>query len=320
MGSKWTGGRVHAQGEAHCAACAPAVTRPTTPAPCPRPLSCCSGEWSSDGEEWGSLEPRGQDGGGAAPAASPARPGAPPPGIGFLDFLFLSGAVHGASCSFPRIIAPAPGDEHPGDRWAGGGFVSGWVGGSNGAGGFAGAGAAADRSSGASGSLIRKFNMQGAGLTQGGLTRGWADQRVGWLEGVAPREGKLAHLPQAPALWQRRCGADQAAGQLGAAGGLVAWPGAASRTAGERRPAAGACRGSRHWAFHWAGGGWAPSRCPAAPAAHAAREPLFSGHAVPKTQPCMAHAACQPRLLGWSFLWGWRCGISSPNAVANRRR
>jgi hypothetical protein len=31
------------------------------------------------------------------------RPGAPPPGVGFLDFLFVSGAVKGARCSFPRV-------------------------------------------------------------------------------------------------------------------------------------------------------------------------------------------------------------------------
>ncbi len=51
---------------------------------------------SSDGE-WGGW----QAGQAAAPAGD--RPGAPPPGIGFLDFLFVSGAVKGARCSFPRV-------------------------------------------------------------------------------------------------------------------------------------------------------------------------------------------------------------------------
>ncbi|GAB4824051.1 hypothetical protein N2152v2_011097 [Parachlorella kessleri] len=52
-----------------------------------------------------------------------ARPGAPPPGIDFLDFLFTSGAVRGARCSFPRVQEPydgtqfgLPPDTHPGDR------------------------------------------------------------------------------------------------------------------------------------------------------------------------------------------------------------
>eukprot|EP00887_Chlorella_sp_A99_P004575 scaffold4.g4575.t1 len=50
--------------------------------------------------------------------------GAPPAGLGFLDFLFAQGALRAAACSFPRIVwrdeggavgGPPP-DEHPGDR------------------------------------------------------------------------------------------------------------------------------------------------------------------------------------------------------------
>jgi HAD superfamily hydrolase (TIGR01549 family) len=48
-----------------------------------------------------------------------AAPGAPPPGLEFLDWLFASGAVEAASCSFPRIDGSrfgVPPDQHPGSK------------------------------------------------------------------------------------------------------------------------------------------------------------------------------------------------------------
>jgi HAD superfamily hydrolase (TIGR01549 family) len=48
-----------------------------------------------------------------------AAPGAPPPGLEFLDWLFSSGAVEAASCSFPRIDGSrfgVPPDQHPGSK------------------------------------------------------------------------------------------------------------------------------------------------------------------------------------------------------------
>ncbi|KAL4523822.1 hypothetical protein Ndes2526B_g08055 [Nannochloris sp. 'desiccata'] len=48
-----------------------------------------------------------------------AAPGAPPPGLDFLDWLFASGAVEAASCSFPRIDGSrfgTPPDQHPGSK------------------------------------------------------------------------------------------------------------------------------------------------------------------------------------------------------------
>ena len=46
-------------------------------------------------------------------------PGAPPPGLEFLDWLYYSGAVQAAGCSFPRIDGSrfgTPGDDHPGSK------------------------------------------------------------------------------------------------------------------------------------------------------------------------------------------------------------
>lgn len=46
-------------------------------------------------------------------------PGAPPPGLEFLDWLYASGAVEAASCSFPRIDGSrfgTPEDDHPGSK------------------------------------------------------------------------------------------------------------------------------------------------------------------------------------------------------------
>jgi len=48
-----------------------------------------------------------------------ASPGAPPPGLEFLDWLFASGAVEAASCSFPRLDGSrfgTPPDQHPGSK------------------------------------------------------------------------------------------------------------------------------------------------------------------------------------------------------------
>lgn len=48
-----------------------------------------------------------------------SAPGAPPPGLDFLDWLFASEAVEAASCSFPRIDGARfgiPPDDHPGSK------------------------------------------------------------------------------------------------------------------------------------------------------------------------------------------------------------
>lgn len=62
----------------------------------------------------------GWGGRGGAAFEAAASGGAPPPGLGFLDFLFISGVVAGAHCSFPRVAAGSarsrPADTHPGDR------------------------------------------------------------------------------------------------------------------------------------------------------------------------------------------------------------
>lgn len=50
---------------------------------------------------------------------SSGLPGAPPPGLDFLDWLFASGCVEAATCSFPRIDGArfgVPPDEHPGSK------------------------------------------------------------------------------------------------------------------------------------------------------------------------------------------------------------
>lgn len=62
------------------------------------------------------------EGGGGALASldlDAAAPGAPPPGLEFLDWLFAAGAVEAAACSFPRIDGArfgVPPDDHPGSK------------------------------------------------------------------------------------------------------------------------------------------------------------------------------------------------------------
>ncbi len=79
------------------------------------------GEWAAGGLEAAAAGP-GADASSSSSDAASQRPGSPPPGIGFLDWLFLSGAVQGASCSFPRVVPPpgqrgeVPPDEHPGEK------------------------------------------------------------------------------------------------------------------------------------------------------------------------------------------------------------
>ena len=82
------------------------------------------GAYGIAASRWGS-DSEGEEDSAAGAAAAAAMEGlaglagAPPPGMAFLDALFLHGAVRAAQCSFPRIDGTrfgVPPDTHPGDR------------------------------------------------------------------------------------------------------------------------------------------------------------------------------------------------------------